>query len=200
MKRVFCALIVLLGVAVSGFSNEFELGPYFFEQSDEAVIDFLRQNLPDIDNFKVEKTPLLISAVMSGNYRVTEFILKNGGDPDIAMGSEQTALHFASHHLPIVKLLLNYGADPNAGKDYGRPLLEWVLTLTGKYDEKEYKHLYDTARYLAEISEFSETDMEQLIDAYKFRIGKPRETMGKLTPEDEVHLHALIRQIGLRIK
>ena len=53
MKRVFCILIVLLGIAVGVFSNELELGPHFFEQSDEAVIDFLRQNLPDINSFTV---------------------------------------------------------------------------------------------------------------------------------------------------
>ncbi len=200
MKRVFCILIVLLGIAVGVFSNELELGPHFFEQSDEAVIDFLRQNLPDINSFTVEEKPLLVSAVMSDNYRVTEFILKNGGDPNIVMGSRQTPLHFASYSLPIVKLLLKHGADPNAGGDDGRPLLGWVLTLSRGYSEKDYKHLYDTARYLAGISEFSERDMEQLIDAYKFRRGKPRETMGKLTPEDNVLLHALIRQIGLRIK
>ncbi len=201
MKRLFGVLIVLLSIAAGGFSKELELGPHFFEQSDEAVIDFLRKNPSDINNFTVEETPVLISAVMSGNYRITEFILQNGGNPDVTIPqSGITALYFASGHMSLVKLLLQYGADPNARGDDGRPLLKWVLMLAGKYDEKEHKDLYDTARYLAAISEFSERDMEQLINAYKFRRGKPRETMGKLTPEDEVLLHAFIKQIGLRIK
>ena len=58
-------------------------------------------------------TPVMIASA-NGHFDVVEFLLKNGANPNVQNNRGRTALAFATKYrfIPIVNVLLEYGADP----------------------------------------------------------------------------------------
>ncbi len=81
---------------------------------------------PELRNDQGENA--LHVAARFGFVEVTEVLLANGADPDVAAGSRdaRTALHFAVERgeVEVTRTLLAGGADPDARTEGGAPVLE----------------------------------------------------------------------------
>jgi ankyrin repeat protein len=70
-------------------------------------------------------SPLMAAASVTGGYRVTELLLKNGADVNLQDVKRETALHYAASingNTANIELLLKHGADVNAGSPSFTPL------------------------------------------------------------------------------
>ena len=78
----------------------------------------------DIMFLKIERIPLSIQheSVFDDNYKITLELLSAGAIVNVPGFDFTTPLHVATHHnnLPIIKLLLKFGADPTARDISGR--------------------------------------------------------------------------------
>lgn len=76
------------------------------------IVEFLLEYSQDINSF-LTPDPLLPSAALLGHVEIVEMLLQKGADVNLRSGSGMTALKYAisGNHLPVVEVLLKYGAS-----------------------------------------------------------------------------------------
>ncbi len=77
------------------------------------------------NSFKVAP---LHSSVSSQNIEITNMLLSNGADPNLAQTEGVRPIHQAAHvgNIEMVKLLLKHGADPTITSDDGKNAIEFA--------------------------------------------------------------------------
>ena len=73
----------------------------------------------DLNAYHPGSLPALICAACNNNLKIADTLLVNGADVNVATADRKTALKTAAmyKHTDMVKLLLQYGADPNYEKN-----------------------------------------------------------------------------------
>lgn len=101
--------------------------------NDHKWVAFLRQNgaNPNIADYK-GITPLQIAATM-GYLECAEQLIKAGANVDTPNSTGETALISAVHNrnIPLVRLLLKEGANPNRNDNSGRSARDYVALQKG---------------------------------------------------------------------
>ncbi|KAJ4256269.1 hypothetical protein NW762_009349 [Fusarium torreyae] len=72
-------------------------------------------NHRDIKEYLPSGSDLIVTAVADGRFKISEGLLRHGMDPDVPDDTGRTALWWAINlqRMDLVKLLLDYNADPN---------------------------------------------------------------------------------------
>lgn len=73
----------------------------------------------------------LVYAAIHGRLGAARLLLERGADPNRRASYGQTALFFATSSLPMVELLLSFGADVHARRDGGHDVLHHYLISVG---------------------------------------------------------------------
>jgi len=86
---------------------------------DEKVISILKQH--GVDATDGEGRTAFINSIIRKNDRIFDWTFTNGTDINLKDKTGYTALHFAAYYnsFPIVKMLLENGADPNIQDIHG---------------------------------------------------------------------------------
>ena len=91
---------------------------------DEGLVKVLLEAGAKVNAVNSNKETPLQLAVKGGHYKVAEFLLRSGADPNMLDRSGKSALTEAITQFggggTFVKLLLEHGADPNLGQDFGK--------------------------------------------------------------------------------
>jgi hypothetical protein len=107
-------------------ADDFNPSIFVSESSDEVVVKHVLSNLQDVNRqYPPARETLLIAAVSDGRIELARFLLENGADPDISGWGGISALRLAAgngnHRL--VKLLLDFNADPNMRTNHLEPAI-----------------------------------------------------------------------------
>ncbi|CAF1083167.1 unnamed protein product [Didymodactylos carnosus] len=85
------------------------------------IIKFLVEHGAQIDPQKSNNSTCLMAAVYKGHFTVVEYLLSLHCELHILDRWQKTALHYAADSLPITKLLVDHGLQPN--KDHNNMTL-----------------------------------------------------------------------------
>lgn len=118
------------------------------------IVKLLVENGADLSKPNYNGGTCLINSIH--NYELTQFILERGVDVNARDHQSKTALHYAiqQNRLEVVKLLLNFGADPTLSANFCDDALQ-LACLGGHLDI--FEHLIKTTKYTE----------RRLTDAYK---------------------------------
>lgn len=95
------------------------------------VIKLLLDKGADIDSFNNSGNTPLIVAANRGEIETIEVLLKHGANINKRKGGDSTALSRGVHHINVVKLLLDGGADPNIADEFGKTPLWYASAYKG---------------------------------------------------------------------
>ncbi|MBV1929460.1 MAG: ankyrin repeat domain-containing protein [Gammaproteobacteria bacterium] len=98
------------------------------------VIELLLNEGANIDSFNNSGNTPLIVAANRGETETIRVLLKHGADINKRSDGDSTALSRGIHHINVVKLLLNGGADPNIADGFGRTPLLYASAYKGNID------------------------------------------------------------------
>ncbi|TDD97343.1 ankyrin repeat domain-containing protein [Flavobacterium cellulosilyticum] len=93
-----------------------------------SVVNFLIQNVKDINGSGPMGTPLM-AAVVKGNKEIVLALLENNADANLSDANGTTALIYAVQfkNVDIIKLLLSYKADKSKIDDKGKTAFEYAV-------------------------------------------------------------------------
>lgn len=150
------------------------------------------------------RTPLLIAAI-EGHEKIVKTLLANGADPndlgDMVGGVGGTALHYAIHKgsLPIVKLLIKYGANVNIFDQGGETPLTLSISNIDPYNMERFGHFpiskkyHDIATYL-----LKKTDLTDCLEIGPYDPYSP--SSGRWTPLRLAASRGYIELVRLLVK
>lgn len=98
------------------------------------VIKLLLDKGVDIDSFNNSGNTPLIVAANRGEIKTIEVLLKHGANINKRKDGDSTALSRGVHHINVVKLLLDGGADPNIADEFGKTPLWYASAYKGNID------------------------------------------------------------------
>lgn len=109
----------------------------------KCVIGYKKMGF-NLNNYPSTKEPLLFTSMRADNYKITNYLLENGANPNITISNNMTPLMLAvvKNDMYLVKLLIRNRADPNKTTDDG------VLAL----DLARYNKFDAIAKYLDSIT------------------------------------------------
>ncbi len=134
-----------------------------------------------------ENTTFLYTAVTHGNFKMAEFLLKNGADPNFYAEMDGPVLWELQYRndyefsekeqLSLVKLVLDYGADPHTTWDSDESLMDYVLwKVFNEISDDDWEYILKFFVYLIAyggklsngMPEIYQTIEKDNLDEYKF--------------------------------